>query len=369
MSEDDYSQIERDGGRHAVSARGRASKSNDAGRYEASHRERVDDGWADEDESPVQHETTLTVDHSRGIISSNRSPDLHFNKTISPYRGCEHGCIYCFARPTHAYLGLSPGLDFETKLFFKPDAAELLEKEFRKPSYQVERIQLGAVTDAYQPVEKKLEITRRVLEVLAEFNHPVGITTKNAMVTRDIDILSRLSEANLVVVALSITTLDHKLARAMEPRASTPRRRLEAIKTLSSAGIPVAVGVSPIIPGLTDHEIENVMELAAESGAKSAFYNMLRLPLEISQLFQEWLAAERPERASRVMSLVRQTRGGKDYDSRFGSRMVGEGPIAELIARRFELARRRLGLAEQITDLDGTRFKIPPRAGDQLTLF
>lgn len=352
-----------------ASAKGRASKSNQSARFDAEKREFVDDGWTEHDVQPLQYETTLTPDHARGIISSNASPDIHFNKTINPYRGCEHGCIYCFARPTHAYLGLSPGLDFETKLYFKPEAAKLLDEELRRPGYKVERIQLGANTDTYQPIEKRLGLTRKILEVLSQFKHPVGITTKSALVTRDIDILGPMAREKLAFVAISITTSDRKLARAMEPRASTPDRRFEAIRALSDAGIPVTVGVSPIIPGLTDHEIEAIMERAADAGATSAFYTVLRLPREINDLFQEWLAIERPDRANRIMSLVRQMRGGKDYDSRFGTRMVGEGPIADLIAQRFRLARMRLGLSDRLEQLNTSLFKPPPQDGDQLALF
>jgi DNA repair photolyase len=353
-----------------VEMRGRSSRSNASGRFEHHQRERVDDGWepADEDDND-RIETTLTAENAKTILSRNDSPDIGFDRSVNPYRGCEHGCIYCFARPTHAYLGLSPGLDFETKLFFKPEAATLLRKELSKAGYAPDRVQLGANTDCYQPIEKRLRITRNVIEVLAEFQHPLGITTKNHLVTRDIDLLAPMAERNLSVVVISITTLDRQLARAMEPRASTPSRRLDAIRALSSAGIPVIVSVAPIIPGLTDHEIEAILEASADAGARYAHYSMLRLSHELKDLFKQWLAAERPDRAERVMSLVRQSRGGKENDTRFGLRMVGEGPVANILIDRFRLARRRFGLDRKIAPLRTDLFKVPPRPGDQLSLF
>lgn len=354
---------------HPTPSKGRSSQSNVSGRFEALTREAADDGWSEQDVAPQQQETTLTAENARSILSRNDSPDLDFDRSINPYRGCEHGCIYCFARLTHAYLGLSPGLDFETRLFFKPNAAKLLENELRKPGYRVERVQLGANTDPYQPIERRLGITREVLHVLARFNHPLGITTKSVLVTRDIDILAPMAEQNLAMVAISLTTFDRKLARSMEPRASTPERRLDAIRQLSAAGIPVMVGVSPMIPGLTDHEMEAIMERAAEAGATSAYYSTLRLSHEIKDLFREWLAAEQPRRAAHVMSLVQQMRGGRDNDPRFGKRMTGEGPLAELLARRFHLARQRLGLSERFADLDTRLFRPPGKSGDQLSLF
>ena len=351
-----------------VIARGRASRSNASGRFEALARDSVDDGWG-EDPLPDRLETTLTAEKARVIISRNDSPDIGFDRSINPYRGCEHGCIYCFARPTHAYLGLSPGLDFETKLFFKPDAAALLEKELGKRGYQAARIQLGANTDPYQPIERKLRITRQILEVLARYKHPVAITTKNNLVTRDIDILAPMAAENLACVAISVTTLDRKLARSMEPRASTPERRIDAIRALSQAGIPALVGFAPAIPGLNDHEMETVLERAAEAGAVSAYFTVLRLPLEIKDLFREWLEAEFPDRAARVMSLMRQMRGGKDYDAEWGKRMRGEGPIAEMLAQRMHLARRKYGLARDRLSLDVTKFRKPPEDRRQLELF
>jgi DNA repair photolyase len=353
-----------------IYARGRSSRSNESGRFEPYRRKSFDDGWAAPEEDETERvDTTLTAENAKSILSRNESPDIGFDRSVNPYRGCEHGCIYCFARPTHAYLGLSPGLDFETKLFFKPQAAMLLRKELSKPGYMPDRVQLGANTDCYQPIEKRLRITRGVIEVLAEFQHPLGITTKNHLVTRDIDLLAPMAERGLSVVVVSITTLDHQLARAMEPRASTPARRLDGIRALSSAGIPVIVSVAPIIPGLTDHEIEAILEKAADAGARYAHYSMLRLSHELKDLFKEWLAGERPDRAERVMSLVRQTRGGKENDTRFGLRMVGEGPVADILIDRFRLARRKFALDRKIALLRTDLFKVPPRPGDQLSFF
>ena len=352
-----------------IKSRGRASQSNDSSRYDAFARSGFDDGWGVGDGEPSQLETTLTAEKARVIISRNDSPDIGFDRSINPYRGCEHGCIYCYARPTHAYLGLSPGLDFETKLFFKPDAAQLLERELAKRSYQPARIQLGANTDPYQPIERKLQITREILKVLARYKHPVGITTKNALVTRDIDILAPMAAQNLAAVSMSVTSLDRKLARDMEPRASTPDRRIDAIRQLAAAGIPAMIGFAPIIPGLNDHELEAVLQRGAEAGAVLAHYTVLRLPLEIKDLFREWLAAERPDRAARVMSLVRQMRGGRDYDPEWTKRMRGEGPVADLIARRFRLAVRRLGLDRPFPPLELSLFQRPSADPNQLDLF
>ena len=338
-------------------AHGRGAKSNATGRFEALVHEAFDDGWDDDDASPPKLKTTLQVDATRSIIARNDSPDIGFDQSINPYRGCEHGCIYCFARPSHAYLGLSPGLDFESKLFFKPEAARLLEKELSKPGYKPAFIQLGANTDPYQPIERKLRVTRGVLEVLERFKHPVGITTKNALIARDADILGRMGQANLAMAAMSVTTLDRKLARSMEPRASTPERRLEAIRVLSQAGLPVSVSFAPIIPGLNDHELETLLERARDAGASIAHFTVLRLPLEIKDLFEEWLKAERPDGAGKIMSLVRQMRGGKAYDSEWGKRMKGEGPIAALIADRFSAACKRLGLNNARTSLDIGQFR------------
>jgi DNA repair photolyase len=351
-------------------ARGRSSRSNEAGRFERLQTEAFDDGWSgSEDDEPARVGTTLTAENAKTIISRNESPDLGFDRSVNPYRGCEHGCIYCFARPTHAHMGLSPGLDFETKLFHKPNAAALLRAELSKSGYAPARVQLGANTDCYQPIEKRLRHTREVIEVLSEFGHPLGITTKNHLVTRDIDLLAPMAAKGLAVAVISMTTLDRKLARDMEPRASTPQRRLDAIRDLSSAGIPVIANVSPMIPGLTDHEIEKIVEEAAGAGAKHAHYSVLRLSHELGDLFKEWLAAARPDRAERVMSLVRQTRGGKDNDPRFGLRMVGEGPVADLMIARFRAARRRFGLDAKMRPLRTDLFEVPPRPGDQFSLF
>ena len=338
-------------------AKGRGAKSNATGRYEAFTRQHFDDGWDGEADDPPKLKTTLQEEKARKIIIHNDSPDIGFNSSINPYRGCEHGCIYCFARPSHAFMGLSPGVDFETKLFFKPEAARLLEKELSNPGYRCERIQLGANTDPYQPIERKLMITREILKVLSRFRHPVTITTKSALVARDADILGPMGRDRLAMVSVSITTLDRKLARAMEPRASTPERRLWALRQLADAGVPVMVGFAPVIPGLNDHELEAVLERAAEAGARHAHYVAIRLPWEIKDLFREWLEAERPDRAARVMSLIRQMRGGRDYDPAWGKRARGEGPVAAVISRRFKLAVDRLGMNSPRETLDVTQFR------------
>jgi DNA repair photolyase len=350
-------------------ARGRGAKSNHSGRFESLQREDFDDGWTEKDDEPKQIETVLHLERARKIISTNDSPDIGFDQSINPYRGCAHGCIYCYARPAHAYVGFSPGLDFESQLFFKPDAARLLEKELGRKGYQCKPIHIGGNTDPYQPIEKGLRITRQVIEVLDRFNHPFSIITKNALIVRDLDLMASMAERNLVRAAVSVTTLDRKLARAMEPRASTPERRLEAVRRLSEAGVPCTVGVAPIIPGLNDHEIEAILERVAETGAAGAHFTVLRLPLEIKDLFREWLQSERPDRASRVMSLVRQMRGGKDYDSRWNTRMSGQGPIADLIAARFRSARKRLGLDRERLSLDVGKFQVPTAASGQMDLF
>jgi len=349
-------------------AHGRGAISNATGRYEVLAREAFDDGWGEEDE-PRKIVTTLSRENTRTILSRNDSPDIGFDRSINPYRGCEHGCIYCYARPSHAYMGLSPGLDFETRLFFKPDAARLLEAELSKKGYKPERVHIGGNTDPYQPTERRLKITRSVLEVLERFGHPLSVITKSNLIVRDLDILSRMAARNLASVAISITTLDRALARAMEPRAATPGKRLEAVARLSEAGVPVSVMFAPAIPGLNDHEMEAVLEAAAKAGAKGAGYVTLRLPLEIKDLFREWLEENRPDRAARVMSLVRQSRGGKDYDPRWGSRMVGSGPVAELLKARFSVAVRKYGLNQQSLGADVSQFKVPARAGWQMDLF
>ena len=306
--------------------------------------------------------TTLTRDATRTILARNTSPDVPFDRSINPYRGCEHGCIYCFARPTHAYLGLSPGLDFETKILFKPEAAKLLEAELASPKYRPDVVAMGTNTDPYQPVERELKITRSILKVLSDFNNPVGIVTKNHLVTRDIDILADMAKRNLAEVFLSVTTLDKVLARDMEPRASAPHRRLDAIRELSAAGIPAGVMTAPMIPGLNDHEMEAILEAASEAGATRAGFTVLRLPLEIKDLFDEWLRANRPDRAEKVLSLIRQMRGGALYQAEFGLRMRGEGPIAQLLAARFSAAVKRLGLNKIRYRLDTLRFAVPESA-------
>jgi DNA repair photolyase len=348
--------------------RGRGSLSNASGRYEPHARVVFDDGWQSIEELPP-FKTIVQEERARKIITRNESPDLGFDRSINPYRGCEHGCIYCYARPTHAYQGLSPGLDFETRLFVKPDAPELLARELAAPGYEPKMIALGTNTDPYQPLERKWQITRRILEVLRDANHPVGIVTKSALVMRDLDILSEMAAKGLAKVALSVTTLDHRLARAMEPRASTPARRLEAMRSLANAGVPTAVMVAPVIPAINDSEIERILDAAASAGATEAGYVMLRLPLEIKDLFREWLTEHFPDKYKHVISLVRDLHGGKDYDPTFGKRQTGSGPYAWSIGRRFELACRRLGINRRRRKLDTSLFKPPARRGNQLDLF
>jgi DNA repair photolyase len=352
---------------HPAGQSGRAAVSNASGRYEGATRILTDDGWGALDEPLPPLRTQVTIDAARSVISRNSSPDLNFDRSINPYRGCEHGCIYCFARPTHAYLGLSPGLDFETHLFAKPHAATLLAQELSRPSYVPRTMALGTNTDPYQPIEKTMGITRTVLQVLRDFRHPVGIVTKSHLVTRDADILGEMAGMKLAKAALSVTTLDRSLARTMEPRAATPQRRLEAVRILAEAGVPVTVMAAPMIPGLNDHELEDILGAAQAAGATGAGYIVLRLPLEIKDLFREWLAAKTPGRAARVMKLVREMRGGLDYDPEWGRRMKGTGPYAQLIAKRFRVACARLGLNQQSRELDCSQFRIPPKAGDQLS--
>ena len=350
--------------------RGRGAQSNRSGRYETHQHEVFDDGWTDDDTpASVQVETTITPLRSRTIISRNQSPDIGFERSINPYTGCSHGCSYCYARPSHAYMGLSPGLDFESRIFFKPDAARLLEQEFSAKKYVCKRIHIGGNTDPYQPDERALKITRGVLEVMQRFNHPFSIITKSVLIARDADILGSMGKDGLASAFVSITTLDRGLARAMEPRASTPAKRLEAIRRLAEVGCPVGVGFAPVIPGLNDHEMEAVLEAAAQAGATSAMYVTLRLPLEIKDLFREWLADARPARAARIMSLIRQTRGGRDYDPDWSQRMKGTGPVADLIATRFKAAVKRYGLQDPRHALDETRFRVPTDAIRQLDLF
>ncbi len=351
--------------------KGRGTGSNTASRYDRWTREADLDEYdrdLDRLDAPLV-KTIVTERLARSIISRNDSPDVPFDRSLNPYAGCEHGCVYCYARPTHARLGLSPGLDFETRIFAKTNAAELLRAELSRPGYVPALIALGANTDPYQPAERRFEISRSLLQVLSEFDHPVGITTKSALVTRDIDILAKMAAKNLVRVYISVGTLDPELARILDPRAPAPARRIEAIRRLADAGIPTGVIDSPIIPALNDREIEAVLGAAAQAGAVSADYVMLRLPLEVRDLFVQWLEHHFPLRAAHVMSLVRQMHDGRDYDSTFGTRMRGSGHHVELIAQRFRLAVRRLGLNAARIPLDASRFEVPPAAGDQLGLF
>ena len=350
------------------SRRGRGAVSNASGRFEAEQRFIVDDGWGLAERDLVPLKTTLSKDSSKSVITKNDSPDIGFDQSINPYRGCEHGCVYCYARPTHAWLGLSPGLDFESRLFFKPDAAAILETELRHRRYRCRTIAMGTNTDPYQPIEQRHEITRSLLEVMDRFNQPVSIVTKSQSIVRDIDILGPMAEKGLVKVALSVTTLDRELARRMEPRAATPGRRLAAIRRLVEAGIPTGAMVAPVIPAINDMELEKILEASAAAGAIGAAYVLLRLPLEIKSLWRDWLAEHYPDRADRVMSLMRQMRGGRDYDSTFGRRMKGQGPYARLIARRFKLACKRLGLDREGPELTTSLFQPPARPGDQLRL-
>ena len=359
---------------HPDSRRGRGAISNRSGRYEVHDREWCDDGWGSLDQAPPVLSTALSKDSSRKVISYNTAPDIGFDRSINPYRGCEHGCIYCFARPTHAWLGLSPGLDFESKLSFKPDAPAVLERELWRKGYKCQTIAMGTNTDPYQPVERRLTVTRELLKVLYRFNHPVSIVTKSNLICRDIDILKAMAARRLVKVALSVTTLERHLARRMEPRAATPERRLGAIAALAKAGIPTAIMVAPMIPALTDMEMEAILGRAAAAGAQGAGYILLRLPLEIKALWRDWLAEHYPDRAERIMRHIREARSGKDYDSQFHQRMVGSGPYAELTAQRFKLACRRLelipdargGWEEQL--LDCSQFRPPLDQDDQMSL-
>ncbi len=348
--------------------KGRGAQSNASGRYEPLARIAFDDGWRSLDELPP-FKTSVQADATRKIITRNDSPDIGFDRSINPYRGCEHGCVYCFARPTHAYLGLSPGLDFESKLFVKPEAAELLAKELASPNYSPKIIAIGTNTDPYQPIERRYKVMRRILEVLDRAGHPVGIVTKSALVLRDLDILARMAERNLAKVALSITTLDPELARKMEPRAAAPLRRLETLRALAQAGVPTTVMVAPIIPALNDSEIERILDRAQAAGVREAGYVMLRLPLEVRDLFREWLVTNYPDRARHVFKLIRDMRDGKDYDSEWGKRMKGTGPYAWLIGRRFEVACERLGLNKKKLKLSTEHFRHPKPDDAQLSLF
>ncbi|MFQ5954859.1 MAG: PA0069 family radical SAM protein [Kiloniellales bacterium] len=349
----------------------RGAVGNPTGRYEPAVRMAIDDGWPAgpeaADEAPPLG-TTVQVDASRTVIARNCSPDVPFEQSINPYRGCEHGCIYCFARPSHAFLGLSPGLDFESRLFVKPDAAMLLRRELAAPGYRCQVIAIGTNTDPYQPIERRYRVMREILEVLAASDHPVAITTKSALVTRDIDLLAAMAAKRLALVNVSVTTLERDRARRMEPRAATPATRLETIRALSTAGVPTGVMAAPMIPGLNDHELERILEAAAAAGARRASTILLRLPLEIKELFADWLEAHYPERARRVLGLVRDTRGSALYRDRFGERMTGTGAYAELIRRRFRLAAKRLGLDRDDWRLATDRFRPPPAADRQLRL-
>ncbi|ESX96300.1 PA0069 family radical SAM protein [Mesorhizobium sp. LNJC403B00] len=347
--------------------RGRSAGINPSGRFEPVSRHVFDDGWNSLEELPP-FKTEVQVEKPRTIITRNESPDISFDRSINPYRGCEHGCVYCFARPTHSFMGLSPGLDFEAKLFAKPGAARLLDKELSKDGYQPRTIAIGTNTDPYQPIEKQYRIMREILEVLEARGHPVGIVTKSHLVTRDIDILSRMAERGLAKVALSVTTMDRMLARTMEPRASTPTKRLEAIRQLSDAGIPASVMVAPIIPGLTDQEMERILDSARAAGAREAGYVILRLPLEVAPIFKDWLLRHYPDRYRHVMSLIRSMRDGKDYDSEWGKRMKGAGPYAWQIGRRFEITAKRLGLNAERRTLRTDQFVAAAKATEQLML-
>ncbi|WP_233152183.1 PA0069 family radical SAM protein [Marinibacterium profundimaris] len=347
--------------------RGRGAASNAAGRFDLARQEEHD-GWDIPEDRP-SFVTEVREEVPKSVITYNRSPDLPFDRSINPYRGCEHGCIYCFARPSHAYLGLSPGLDFETRLVARPQAPEVLRRELRAKGYKVATLAIGTNTDPYQPIERDREITRACLQVLRDFRHPVGIVTKGTLVERDIDILAPMAEQGLVRVGISVTTLDDDLSRRMEPRVPLPRRRLAAIRRLAEAGIPVRVMVSPVVPGLTDQEVDAIVAAAAEAGADAASWIMLRLPREVSPLWQDWLAEHEPGRAAKVMARLREMHGGRDYDPRWGHRMRGEGEYAEIVGKRFKAACRRAGLRERTAGLRTDLFKIPPMPGDQLSLF
>jgi DNA repair photolyase len=358
--------------RHSIIGRrslaGRGALSNPPGRFDKQQLAEVDDGWY-QDEVPESIPTTLEPDRARSVIATNDSPDIPFEQSINPYRGCSHGCIYCYARPSHAYMGLSPGLDFETRLFYKADAAKMLEEQLARPGYLCKSITLGANTDPYQPVERSMKVSRAILEVLQRTRHPVAIITKSALVLRDLDLLTDMARDRLASVAVSVTTLDPELKRVMEPQAASPRARLRTLAELAAAGIPTSVMAAPMIPALNDHELEAILEAAAAAGAHWAGYVLLRLPYEIKDLFREWLAQHYPDRAAHVMSLIRDMRGGRDYDSSFGTRMRGTGPYAQLLSNRFRLACRRLKLnARPREPLNAALFRPPAPGGAQLQL-
>jgi len=349
--------------------RGRGATFSPGNRYRRDAREACDDGWAQDEEPLAALPTTVTVQRSRSIIAYNESPDIAFDRSINPYQGCEHGCVYCYARPSHAYHDLSPGLDFETRLFAKPDASKLLAAELARPGYRCQPMALGTNTDPYQPIEREWKITRSVLEVLAACEHPFTIVTKSALVERDLDVIAPMAAKNMARVFVSVTTLDKTLARTLEPRAAAPHRRLQAIATLASAGVPTGVMVAPIIPQLNDKDLEAILEAASRAGASMAGWVILRLPLEVAPLFRDWLDTHHPLRAKHVMSVVRQIHGGRDYDATFGKRQRGGGVYADLIERRFEIARRRFGLDAERAELDVSRFRPPPQNETQGELF
>jgi len=346
--------------------KGRGSISNAAGRFEKQDCVAIDDGWGSLDADLPPLRTEVAIDSSKSVISYNESPDLPFDRSINPYRGCEHGCIYCFARPSHAYLGLSPGLDFESHILVKPDAARLLREELGKRNYRCAPLALGTNTDPYQPLEREHKIMRQILEVLAEMRHPVSIVTKSALIERDIDVLSAMAAEGLASVYLSVTTLDRNLARTLEPRAAAPQRRLQALTALREAGIPTGVLVAPVIPALNDHELENIVKAAHAAGAMSADYILLRLPLEVAGLFEEWLQQHYPLKAQHVLNLIRESRGGKLYDADFEQRMRGTGSYADLIGQRFRLICKRLGLEGDLPELRSDLFR-KPEAGGQMS--
>ena len=354
------------------SRKGRGAVTNATGRFEPHSRAAFDDGWGTQDEEPPQLRTTVTEERPKTVITKNNSPDVPFDISLNPYRGCEHGCVYCFARPTHAYQGLSPGLDFESKLFAKPGAPEILAKQLRNPRYKVSTLAMGTNTDPYQPIERDLKITRRILEVLEACNHPVAIVTKSNLILRDLDILAPMAEKGLASVGISVTSMDRKLSRLMEPRAPTPARRISAIRALVDAGVPVAAMVAPIVPAINDHEIENILAAVSGAGAEAADYILLRLPLEVKDLFIEWLETHYPDRAKKALSRMAGQRGGRMYEAQWGTRMRGTGPFADLLAKRFQVACKQLGINQRQarerrhrTDL----FERPLQAGDQLSLF
>lgn len=350
--------------------KGRGAVSNMPGRFQSEDLEAFDDGWGNLDFiRPAPLKTQVFEDQTKSIVSKNQSPDIPFDLSINPYKGCEHGCIYCYARQTHAYLDLSPGLDFETKIFKKKRAGALLEAFFRKKNYICETICIGSNTDPYQPVEKKHEITRSLLQVFLAYQHPVALITKSALILRDLDLLSQLAKNRLVKVMVSITSLDPNLAHKLEPRAAAPGRRLEVVEQLTNAGVPTGVMAAPMIPALNDAELEAILEAAATRKAESAGYILVRLPFEVKDLFKQWLSAHYPDRAKHVMSLIQQSRNGKDYEAGFGKRMRGQGPYASMLQKRFDVAIKRLGLAKRGLKLNTQLFKPPPQVGDQLSLF